>query len=114
MGVGIEDVQEKLELCYDQKQANFKKGMYNSHNQYLFVWLSTGILGILVFIYFLGYYFKKAMHYDDHLMISVLVLYSVVFLFENVLSRQSGVIFFSFLVNFFLWINLNKKKIHAS
>lgn len=114
MGVGIGDVQEKLDLCYDQKQANFKKGMYNSHNQYLFVWLSTGILGILVFIYFLGYYFKKAMHYDDHLMISVLVLYSVVFLFENVLSRQSGVIFFSFLVNFFLWINLNKKKIHAS
>ena len=114
MGVGIGDVQEKLDLCYDQKQVNFTKGMYNSHNQFLFVWLSSGVIGILVFIYFLAYYFKKAIHYDDQIMISILILYCVVFLFENVLSRQSGVIFFSFLVNFFLWINLNKRKIHDS
>lgn len=109
LGSGIGDVQEQLDKCYNKQQVNFTKGMYNSHNQYLFIWLSAGILGFLIFICFLAYYFKNAIQYDDHIMFSVLILYCTVFLFENVLSRQSGVIFFSFLVNFFLWDNLNKK-----
>ena len=44
-------------------------------------------------------------------MFSILVLYSFTFLFENVLSRQSGVIFFCFIINYFLWNNFNKKKV---
>ena len=58
----------------------------------------------------LGYYFKKAIQYNDSIMFSVLVLYSIIFLFENVLSRQSGVIFFSFILNYFLWDNFNRNK----
>jgi len=111
LGYRIGDVQEKLDACYSKNNSNFVKGMYNSHNQYLFIWLSTGITGFLIFIALLIFYFKKSIQYKDNIMFSVLVLYCVIFLFENVLSRQSGVIFFSFLVNYFLWDNFNRNKI---
>ena len=52
-GYGIGDVQEQLDICYSTNNSNFVKGMYNSHNQYLFIWLSTGIIGFLIFISFL-------------------------------------------------------------
>ena len=109
-GVGIGDVQELLDQCYFIEKSNFTKEKYNSHNQYLYTWLSAGIIGFLIFMSLLGYYFKKAIQYNDSIMFSVLVLYCIIFLFENVLSRQSGVIFFSFILNYFLWDNFNRNK----
>lgn len=100
IGYGLGDVQNELNNCYEQNKMNFPKDYFNSHNQYLFVWLSAGILGLLIFLIFLGFYFKIAITNKDHLMLSIIMLYSIVFLFENVLSRQSGVIFFAFLMNF--------------
>ena len=109
-GYGIGDVQEKMDLCYQDENANFSKKMYNTHNQYLFIWLSSGIIGFVIFIGILFYYFKKSIEFKDEVMFSILVLYSFTFLFENVLSRQSGVIFFCFIINYFLWNNFNKNK----
>jgi len=99
-----------MDLCYQDENANFSKKMYNTHNQYLFIWLSSGIIGFVIFIGILFYYFKKSIEFKDEVMFSILVLYSFTFLFENVLSRQSGVIFFCFIINYFLWINFNKNK----
>ncbi|MCF6296513.1 MAG: O-antigen ligase family protein [Flavobacteriaceae bacterium] len=99
-GYGLGDVQKKLDNCYESENYNFPLNKFNSHNQYLFIWLSSGIFGFLIFILFLSYYFKVVITNKDYLMLSILVLYCIVFLFENVLSRQSGVILFSFLINF--------------
>ena len=110
-GYGIGDVQEQLDQCYQEENTNFPKKRYNTHNQYLFIWLSSGILGFIIFIGILFYYFKKSLQFKDELMFSILVLYSFTFLFENVLSRQSGVIFFCFIINYFLWNNFNTKKV---
>ena len=109
LGYGVGDIQDELSKCYSEKEFNFGSVRYNSHNQFLFVWLSNGIIGLLLFILLLLFYLKVAIKNKDYLMLSVLVLYSVVFLFENVLSRQSGVIFFSFIMNFLMIINLNKE-----
>lgn len=109
-GYGIGDVQDQMDLCYQEENINFPKKRYNTHNQYIFIWLSSGIIGFLTFIGILFYFFKKSIQYKDEMMFSLLVLYSFAFLFENVLSRQSGVIFFCFILNYFLWNNLNKKK----
>lgn len=113
-GYGIGDVQEQLDLCYQEENTNFPKKTYNTHNQYLFIWLSSGIIGFITFIVILFYYFKKSIQFKDDVMFSILVLYSFTFLFENVLSRQSGVIFFCFIINYFLWNNFNKKKTLSS
>jgi len=110
-GNGLGDVQDLLNTCYSHNQYSFPRGIYNSHNQYLFIWLASGAVGFLIFLAVLFYYFKKAIQYKDSIMLSVLILYCVIFLFENILSRQSGVILFCFLSNYFLWDNFISNKI---
>ncbi|MEP1488971.1 MAG: O-antigen ligase family protein [Algibacter sp.] len=109
-GYGLGDVQQEMDDCYASNGYDFFKGQYNTHNQYFFVWLSCGILGLLVFFAFLYYYYRIAILNRDYLMLSILVLYSVVFMFENILSRQSGVIFFSFLISFMSIIGVKNKE----
>ena len=117
-GYGIGDVQSQLDSCYESNNLGLKAGQYNSHNQYFFVWLSAGILGLSLFLYWLYYYLRFAIKSNDWLMLAIIILYAVVFLFENVLSRQSGVVFFCFIINFLMadkiietqLVNENSKK----
>ncbi|MCB4807311.1 O-antigen ligase family protein [Tamlana sp. 62-3] len=109
IGYGVGDVQSLLDACYTKENFKFKKGEFNSHNQYFFVWLSCGLLGVFVFFGCLLYYFKNAIENKDYLMLSIITLYCIVFIFENILSRQSGVILFSFIMNLFVFSNKKLK-----
>ena len=53
IGVGIGDTQEKLNDCYKIRNyhPDFVNANYNSHNQYLDVALSAGLLGLFVIMY---------------------------------------------------------------
>jgi O-antigen ligase len=109
LGYGLGDVQGALDKCYSKKNYGFKIRKYNSHNQYVFIWLSVGLIGIFIFIFTIFYYFKTAWINEDYLMLSIIIFYSVVFLFENVLSRQSGVILFAFIINFMILDKISTK-----
>jgi len=106
LGYGLGDVQEALDRCYFENNYGFISGKYNSHNQYMFVWLSAGIIGFFLFLFLLMYYFKKTWDSKDYLMLAIISFYCVVFLFENVLSRQSGVILFAFIINLMVLDNI--------
>jgi len=106
LGYGIGDVQHELDKCYGLNGVSLPVGKYNSHNQYAFVWLSTGLIGLIIFFIYLYYIFNVAKNNKDYFLLCALLLYMVSFLFENVLSRQSGVILFSFIVNFWVLKNL--------
>ena len=108
-GHGLGDVQNELDLRYNINETILPSNKYNSHNQYLFVWLSSGIIGLIFFLLFLYYCFSLAVRSQDYFFLSILILFAVSFLFENILSRQSGVILFSFLVNLLVLKNLLKK-----
>jgi O-antigen ligase len=103
LGYGVGDVQDNLNQCYSSKAQHLAKAKYNSHNQYLFLWLSSGLVGLAIFILYLFFYFKIAKVNKSYIMLSILCLYCIVFMIENVLSRQSGVILFSFLINLYAW-----------
>lgn len=105
-GHGLGDVQNELDLRYNINETIFPSNKYNSHNQYLFVWLSSGIIGLIFFLLFLYYIFNVAVKSQDYFLLSILILFLVSFLFENILSRQSGVILFSFLLNLLVLKNL--------
>ena len=111
-GVGIGDVQDKLNECYRKKISSkiYTWTDYNSHNQYLFFWLSSGVFGFILFFLFLFYCFKKSIKYSKNFYFLFLFLVSFVFLTENLLSRSDGVIFFSFF-NSLLFFNDFKKKV---
>ena len=110
MGYGIGYAQRELNLCYANKSDILLMHRFNSHNQYLDVTIKTGLIGLFVFLAFLGINFILAIKTKNQLLIMILVLYCMLFLVENVLSRQSGVILFFFLICFFN--NPNKRLIN--
>lgn len=71
---------------------------YNPHNQYLQTALEIGLFGLLVLFLFLGSAFKIAWKSKDKLLL--LVLSTLIFnsLFESMLQRQSGIVFYSFMI----------------
>jgi O-antigen ligase len=98
-GYSIGDVQDELDAKYSAMALNLPKSKFNSHNQYLFICLNSGLMGLLIFLFSIAYVFKTAVLKRDYFLLGILVFFLVAFLFENVLSRQSGVILFSFLIN---------------
>jgi len=108
-GYGVGDAQNALDNCYKNENELLLKKTYNSHNQFLDIWIKTGIFGLLVFITFLYLNFQGAIKTNKFILLSILLLYTLNFLTENILVRQSGVILFSFLINFFAVVNYKKE-----
>lgn len=95
-GLGLGNVQKQLDQCYQgfdyENFDDFGVRKYNSHNQYLNAWLTFGILGLGVFIYFLYYSFSKTTILHK----SFLVLSFLALLTENLFEREIGVMLFTF------------------
>lgn len=109
-GYGIGDVQDNLNANYKNKSKVLFANKYNSHNQYLSIWLGTGVVGVVVFTFILGYNFVRAWYFNDLLFLTILVFFALNFLTENLLERQAGVVLFSFLINLFGYNNFNRTK----
>ncbi len=95
-GVGPGNVQKKLNYCYAgytyRNYDDFSSKDYNSHNQYLDIWLKYGIFGLALFFVFLLWGIKKlSLSYGIFLF---LIMASMVT--ENIFDRQIGVVFFTF------------------
>ena len=102
-GFGIGDIQQHLNQCYRQvnPQMLHRTKSYNTHNVYLNFILATGYFGFFVFLFFLYTLYKTALNSEDWLFFSVLIFFTLNFFTENILSRQDGVVIFTFLINFY-------------
>lgn len=108
MGYGLGDSQNVLNSCYKANNYPFDSSItYNSHNQYLSYYLSSGFLGFLVIVFVMAYLFINGIIRKNIYLTSTVFFFSIIMLFENVLERQSGVILFSFLVCVFYFSNNN-------
>ncbi|WP_435624053.1 O-antigen ligase family protein [Flagellimonas sp.] len=96
-GLGPGDVQYNLDSCYDKNYDTnaYGKGIFNTHNQYLFYWLSFGFLGLLLIIGTYVLFFKQAFLSMDRAYVIFLVYLFFCFFFENILSRNTGIMLFS-------------------
>jgi hypothetical protein len=88
---------EQIQIAISQK--------LNTHNNYIYVFLASGCVGLLCFIFFIFYLFKTSVRSIDIFRISFCILVSLNFLTENILSRHWGLMFFSFM----LLLLFNKK-----
>lgn len=104
IGVGPGNVQKKLDNCYSgytyKNYDDYSKIEYNSHNQYLDIWLKYGIFGLILFFVFLLWGIK----YIDLLYGIFLFIIMAAMLTENIFDRQVGVVFFT-LFNTLFFIN---------
>jgi O-antigen ligase len=111
IGFGLGDVQVELNKSFKEKSPLLTKSDYNSHNQYLSYFLSSGIFGFLLLITFMGSIFVNAFIKRNIILLTLVVFFSISMLFENILERQSGVILFSFYLCLFSFFNFHKKEL---
>jgi len=109
-GVGVGDAQDVLNQCYKNKSNLLLKKTYNTHNQYLDIWIKTGLIGLIIFLGFLGFNFIEAYKTYNYILILIIIFYSINFLTENILVRQSGIILFAFFINFLGSLNKDSCK----
>ncbi len=95
-GYGIGD--SKNELLTKYKSTYLYENRYNTHNQYLSFLLSVGIIGLTLIVCSLYLILKRGFENANYLFIIILLFYLTEMLFENILERENGVIFYSFFV----------------
>jgi O-antigen ligase len=69
--------------------------IHDPHNEYVYEWLSFGVLGIILFATILIVYLTRAIRAKDHLFLYLLIILYTTFFTETVLSTQHGVLFFT-------------------
>lgn len=109
-GYGTGSDEKVLNECYAQFPTDaYQITYYNTHNQYLNFWLLTGITGILLFLFSLGYAFYLALKHRDNVFLYFVILFAIGFLTENILSRQAGAVVYYFFLCFFVSVCCGSK-----
>jgi len=101
LGLGAAETQKKLNACYGNEPV-FTSQSFNTHNQYLDYLLCLGIPGILFLLLILVAGFMVAWKDYNLLFLSFLILSSIIMLGENILNRQSGVVFFCLMFSLYV------------
>lgn len=70
--------------------------LYNPHNQFLQTGLEIGIIGMLILFYIIGYGIVKGAKTKNWLLLLLASCLAYNCLFESMLQRQSGIVFFTF------------------
>ncbi len=100
-GVGTGDVKDILMKEYKKEHiTEAYKQKLNAHNQYLQTSLSIGFFGLIVLLISLLLPFVDSFKNGNFLFIIFLLIISFNFLFESMLERQSGVVFYAFFNSF--------------
>jgi len=83
------------------------KRNYNSHNQYIQVFIDQGVFGFLLLVFFTFGMLYLSLKQYDFIYALFLVVMILNFMTESILETQSGVIFFAFFntIFFFQWFN---------
>lgn len=102
-GYGWGDTKKVLNDCYGQKNVDFLHKNYNSHNQFLSILLSTGLLGFFTFIYYLFYLFKISNKKESQILFLLTLYFCLNMLTENILEREDGVIIIALFINILLF-----------
>ncbi len=104
VGHGIGDLRTIMKSKHKEKYGSKEKYIY-PHNQYLYVWVSMGLLGFLIFFYGL---LSPWIYTSDRNIFMVILLFMLLasFLIENTVERAIIIGFFLF----FILLNLGLKK----
>ncbi len=103
LGVGTGDYKAVLNAYYEaHHMKDFASTSLNSHNQFLQILFSNGILGLLSVIFLLTRPLYLAFKHDDTLGILVFFPFIIYGMTEVFLGRYQGVVFFAFLHQVFI------------
>jgi O-antigen ligase len=84
------------EKYFEHRYYNSYVNELNAHNQFLSMWIKTGIAGLLIFLLVLIVGFADALRHKDAVYTSFMVIITVVSFSENLLDGNKGIFFFAF------------------
>lgn len=99
-GAGYYGAQEKLNDCYQSQgyvigYNEYQIGKdYNAHNEFLQIWINTGLTGFLLTLCILALGYRQALIRSDGTFAGVLTVFLVVMFSESVFARQQGIMLF--------------------
>lgn len=111
LGYGIGDAKDVIVAKYKELGPAYQvhvKHRYNAHNQFLQTWLETGIVGIFILLFiftWLAFYMRRSSNE-----FAVFLALFIALIFESMLVRFNGIVFFSIIVP----LLLKKKSILSS
>lgn len=112
LGFSPGDTQKELNACYNKFNTDaFKIIKYNSHNQYLDYLLAFGFLGFSLILILFSFYLYAAIKHNNTLYFNFLILVYLIFLIENLLVRNTGIVTFVFFNCLFAYSCTNKTNI---
>lgn len=107
-GVGTGDVKDVLVAKYQEKGIAGPSALkLNAHNQFLQTFVALGIVGFIALLALFVYPMILAIKKKKYIYVLFLLLVLINFLFESMLERQAGVMFFA-LFNTLLFVDLKK------
>ena len=97
LGVSASDLRNELTDYYAKNNQLYAKAQrYTSHNQYMYILASSGIIGLIIFLSILLYPLKS-----NRETVFFIIIFALFCLSEDVLHRQQGQIYFVFMYAFF-------------
>jgi O-antigen ligase len=110
-GVGTGNVDEYLakELTV-LKQEKLIEHQYNPHNQFLQTTLEIGVFGLLILLLFITFTVQFAFKHKNWIILVLVANLVFNSLFESMLQRQSGIVFYSFWICLLVFYSLNANK----
>ena len=100
-GVGIGNLDAAMEKeLIALGHEKFAAKADNPHNQFLQVTANLGVFGLCIFLFLISYLLYKSIKYENYILFSLMVSLCIFCMFESMLQRQSGIVFFG------LWIPL--------
>lgn len=114
-GLGFESTIQHLVDCYKwninikERQKWYVYKRYNTHNQFIDFYLSTGILSFILFCSFMGaiYYYNRRSFFTIGLLFVFILFCSI----EAIFHRQIGAYYFGF---FLIFVLLKSQKLNSS
>lgn len=110
-GVGFYDIPNQLLQCFETKYHSdfYKNHKYLTHNYFIYILLGSGIIGLLVFLFFLYHVIKIAVQINSFVFYVFIVNTLLMCSIEDYFYRQNGIYFFM-IVFFSYYKNLNVTK----
>lgn len=112
-GVGLGDFQTELNACYRLRGYDLaEERQFNTHNQYLQIWVAAGLVPMLAFGTALFLQVVLAWFNKNRLHLAFALLVASVCMTENILERQDGIffmVFFTTLLVHFNWLTSQGK-----
>lgn len=113
-GIGFRETSDRLVNCYENEiedlntKQNFINKRFNTHNQYFDLYISSGLISIILFVGILIYlFFKKHKDYYSTSLLLSMILFGLA---ENYFHRQVGAYYIGFVLVILLINNKNAAK----